>query len=364
MTGLTPAGVLFWNAVAVLKRRNRVLARKDIALHVLSCRFCCEHGCTAERRETVLPPNELKNKEFSRVVRGYSIPEVDEYIAFLMEKYGELYQSCERIEQEKRAAMDALAAQKKQIQAVKNTLVAAQHTAQELLQDAQTQKKQIMDQTRVECEKLIASFETRIAEQKECLAVLKRATQELKNEMFVRYSDHIRMLEQLTQDLPREVEEIETATVQQYTDYIRHHITDEIEREYVSKTYQDIPPVLTKKNQTAAVFSDPDNRKITAPLEEDPTPTAEIPSLPPQADTKVGGAKIKGINRSVRSLNAQFDDQTRQDTSIDKSEPPLSQEEEFLRFLEEHPLTENEEESKPTKDLYDAVYGQENDTSK
>ena len=65
--------------------------------------FCCEHGCTAERRETVLPPNELKNKEFSRVVRGYSIPEVDEYIAFLMEKYGELYQSCERIEQEKRA---------------------------------------------------------------------------------------------------------------------------------------------------------------------------------------------------------------------------------------------------------------------
>ena len=160
------------------------------------------------------------------------------------------------------------------------------------------------------------------------------------------------------------VEEIETATVQQYTDYIRHHITDEIEREYVSKTYQDIPPVLTKKNQTAAVFSDPDNRKITAPLEEDPTPTAEIPSLPPQADTKVGGAKIKGINRSVRSLNAQFDDQTRQDTSIDKSEPPLSQEEEFLRFLEEHPLTENEEESKPTKDLYDAVYGQENDTSK
>ena len=35
----------------------------------------------------MLPPGELKNKEFSRVVRGYSIPEEDAYIAFLLEKY-------------------------------------------------------------------------------------------------------------------------------------------------------------------------------------------------------------------------------------------------------------------------------------
>ena len=32
----------------------------------------------------MIPPHELKNREFTRVMRGYAIPEVDEYISFVM----------------------------------------------------------------------------------------------------------------------------------------------------------------------------------------------------------------------------------------------------------------------------------------
>ena len=38
----------------------------------------------------MIAPHELKNKEFSKSLRGYSTVEVDEHIAFLIEKYTEL----------------------------------------------------------------------------------------------------------------------------------------------------------------------------------------------------------------------------------------------------------------------------------
>ena len=39
----------------------------------------------------MIPPEDLKNKNFSRTVRGYNPIEVDDYILFLLTKYEQLY---------------------------------------------------------------------------------------------------------------------------------------------------------------------------------------------------------------------------------------------------------------------------------
>ena len=54
----------------------------------------------------MIPPHELKNKEFTRVMRGYAIPEVDEYISFVMEKYTDLYRENDALERKLQSAMD------------------------------------------------------------------------------------------------------------------------------------------------------------------------------------------------------------------------------------------------------------------
>ena len=59
----------------------------------------------------MLPPNELKKKNFTRVMRGYSSAEVDEYINFLMEQYTDLYRENNDLECKLRntaAKLDAL----------------------------------------------------------------------------------------------------------------------------------------------------------------------------------------------------------------------------------------------------------------
>ena len=47
----------------------------------------------------MIAPHELKNKTFSRTVRGYNPAEVDQYFDFLIEKYTEAYKAATEFEQ-------------------------------------------------------------------------------------------------------------------------------------------------------------------------------------------------------------------------------------------------------------------------
>ena len=57
----------------------------------------------------MLPPHELKNKTFSRVLRGYNSVEVDEHIDFIIEKYTELYRQNDELERRLKLAEAQLA---------------------------------------------------------------------------------------------------------------------------------------------------------------------------------------------------------------------------------------------------------------
>ena len=52
----------------------------------------------------MLPPYELKNKEFSKAMRGYNTTEVDEHFAFIIEKYTELYRENDELERKLKTA--------------------------------------------------------------------------------------------------------------------------------------------------------------------------------------------------------------------------------------------------------------------
>ena len=52
----------------------------------------------------MIPPYELKDKEFQTVFKGYSKTEVDEYLAFVIEKYTELYRDNDELERKLKTA--------------------------------------------------------------------------------------------------------------------------------------------------------------------------------------------------------------------------------------------------------------------
>ena len=50
----------------------------------------------------MLAPHELKNKQFQKTFKGYNPQEVDEYLAFVLEKYTELYRENNELERKLR----------------------------------------------------------------------------------------------------------------------------------------------------------------------------------------------------------------------------------------------------------------------
>ena len=46
----------------------------------------------------MLPPHEIKAKDFTHAIRGYSAEEVDEYADFVLKKYTEIYRENDALE--------------------------------------------------------------------------------------------------------------------------------------------------------------------------------------------------------------------------------------------------------------------------
>ena len=146
----------------------------------------------------MIPPHELKNKEFTRVIRGYSIPEVDEYISFVMEKYTDLYRENDALERKLQSALDALDAMRAEEESIRTALINAQKAGKQIVADASDRADKIMRSTKSDCMRVLAEFRDKAAAERKTLLELKTSIASLKEEMFEKYRMHIEFLEQLT----------------------------------------------------------------------------------------------------------------------------------------------------------------------
>lgn len=146
----------------------------------------------------MIPPHELKNKEFTRVMRGYSIPEVDEYISFVMEKYTDLYRENDALERKLQSALDALDTMRAEEESIRTALINAQKAGKQIVADASDRADKIMRSTKSDCMRVLAEFRDKAAAERKTLLELKTSIASLKEEMFEKYRMHIEFLEQLT----------------------------------------------------------------------------------------------------------------------------------------------------------------------
>ena len=160
--------------------------------------------------------HEWESKEFTRVVRGYSIPEVDEYISELIERYHALEQEKEELEsrlQQSAYELDELKTEESDIRA---SLTTAQKAGYQIITDANTRAAKTLTQTRMDCEKILSDFRRECARERETLAVLKGQVANLKQKLFETYSSHISMIEQITPNVNEELAKITAITDDEY----------------------------------------------------------------------------------------------------------------------------------------------------
>ncbi len=167
----------------------------------------------------MLPPHELKNKTFSKAMRGYNPVEVDEYIDFVIEKYTELYRENDELERKLKAAMTRLDSIKNDEDSIRSALIDAKRAANKIKSDAEARAESIIRSAKNSCNTILSDFNEKIAYARDINAELQRDTLALKQELFNRYSDHIRYIDKLTEgidvDAIPEVSELRRKAVEQ-----------------------------------------------------------------------------------------------------------------------------------------------------
>ncbi len=149
----------------------------------------------------MLPPHELKNKNFTRAMRGYNPVEVDEYVEFLIEKYTELYRENDELDRKLKSTVTKLEELRAEEDSIRSALIDAKRAANRIKADAELQADTIIRSAKASCNSILANFNTKIEEGQQTLVALKSDALDLKQELFERYSAHIESIKALTEGI-------------------------------------------------------------------------------------------------------------------------------------------------------------------
>ena len=148
----------------------------------------------------MLSPSELKKRQFSRTLRGYSVTEVDEHMSFVLEKYTELYQRNDDLEKELARLKGEYNRLKEGEDAIKKAMVNAQREERKIIDEANDRASLIMRTAKLNTDRMLAEFKAKIREERVTLHKLRRAVREFKENTLRQYQMHLEFLNQISPD--------------------------------------------------------------------------------------------------------------------------------------------------------------------
>lgn len=125
----------------------------------------------------MITPVDIQNKEFSRKLSGYDRVAVDEFMLDIAEDYEKLYRENIELKDRVASANDSLRKYIAMEDAMQNTLMFAQNTADDVKKSA-TEKAEIMvKEAELKAKELVSQAQAEVLEQERKLAELKNEIQ-------------------------------------------------------------------------------------------------------------------------------------------------------------------------------------------
>ncbi len=194
----------------------------------------------------MLAPHELKNKSFSKSLKGYNTSEVDEYIEFLIEKYTEAYKENNELERKLRIVVNNLDEIKDEEESIRNTLISAQKMGEKIIRDANERADIITGAIKDRCDSIIAEFKEQLQKEKEEMWTIRTRILDFKKDVFDLYRKHIEELKNLSVN---EIEEIvlpnEDAIVSNIFTEVKNTIEAELKKNQENEPKMAEDPAVT-----------------------------------------------------------------------------------------------------------------------
>ena len=150
----------------------------------------------------MLSPSELKKRQFSKALRGYSAIEVDEHLDFILEKYTELYRRNDELEKELSRLQTAYDQLKESEDAIRRAMVNAQREERKVIDEANDRASLILRTAQMNTSRILSDFKNQVRKERVTLYKLRRAVKEFKENSLLQYKQHLEFLNQISPDLP------------------------------------------------------------------------------------------------------------------------------------------------------------------
>lgn len=154
----------------------------------------------------MIAPHELKNKSFTRAVRGYNPVEVDQYFDFLIEKYTEAYKMVSELEQKYSKIQAKYSELSNEEETIRSAILKAQKLGEVIVNNAKSDAKQKEAELKSRCDAIIAEAKEAVLKEKEQAAALRRSALEFQNKLYGDYVKHIQMIREMNLNEPFAVE--------------------------------------------------------------------------------------------------------------------------------------------------------------
>lgn len=148
----------------------------------------------------MIAPHELKNKTFSRLVRGYNPAEVDEYFDFLIDKYTEAYKSALELEQKYNALEAKYSELSNEEESIRSAILKAQKLGEAIVNNAHKEAKEKETDLFARCDEIIAEAKKQVEEEKQNILNLRKIALDFQHKLYGDYIKHVEMIKEMSVD--------------------------------------------------------------------------------------------------------------------------------------------------------------------
>ena len=189
----------------------------------------------------MLAPHELKNKAFTKAVRGYNPSEVDDYVEFLIEKYTELYRENDELERKLKIVVTNLDEIRDEEESIRSTLVKAQQLGEKIVREANEKADTITDSIKTRCDAIITDFRQQYSAERKDVWQLRNTVLDFKKNVYELYRTQIEELQAISvNDLEQLVIPEDTEVVGRILSDVKDAVNNEVTAGEEARKEQDL----------------------------------------------------------------------------------------------------------------------------
>ncbi len=148
----------------------------------------------------MIAPHELKNKAFTRVVRGYNPVEVDQYFDFLIEKYTEAYKAASDLEQKYNALFAKYSELSNEEESIRSAILKAQKLGEAIVNNAEREAKEKEQELVDRCNQIVSVAKDKVQAEKENILKLRKQAMDFQHQLYEQYVQHVEMIRSMDLD--------------------------------------------------------------------------------------------------------------------------------------------------------------------